>query len=169
MQLGCALAFIAAAWWDLGIAHTVSKDCIMKMIFPLLLLCATSALAWETPARGSADRKGLMDALRPQAEKALGAPVEFVIEQARVAGNVAFVMASPQRPGGKEINLDATPMAQRGEYYPDMMDGGNIDALLQKSGKTWVAMQFTIGATDAWWSDPAFCATYMAVIPEVCP
>jgi hypothetical protein len=169
MRVGCTLAFTAAAWWDLGIAHGVSKDRIMKMILPLFVILALPVSAWETPARGSADRKGLMDALRPKVEEALGAPVEFMIEDARVSGDVAFVMVSPQRPGGKAIDLSATPMAQRGDYYPDMMDGGNIDALLQKSGKTWVAMEFTIGATEAWWSDPTFCVTYAAVIPEVCP
>jgi hypothetical protein len=139
-----------------------------------LLACAiclatlTPALAWETPARGSADRRGLMDAMRPHAEALFGAPVEFVIQEARVGGNVAFVMLLPQRPGGGAIDVDSTPYALSDDYDPEYMDGIRLDAFLQKSGKTWVMMDMAIGATDAWFTSTSYCPTYGAVLPEVC-
>jgi hypothetical protein len=133
-----------------------------------LTLASTPALAWDTPARGSADRRGLMDAMRPHAEALFGAPVEFVIQEARVGGGVAFVMLQPQRPGGVAIDVPRTPFAKGDSYDPDFMDGIRLDAFLQKSGTTWVMIDMAVGATDAWFASTSYCATYAAVLPEVC-
>ena len=62
-----------------------------------------AAQAWEEPARGTELRADLMDALRPMAEWDLGAPVEFVVLDLRVAGDVAFASVMAQRPGGAPI------------------------------------------------------------------
>jgi hypothetical protein len=143
------------------------------MLRILLALFATlpplsAAHAWETPARGSADRAGLMDAMRPHAEALFGAPVEFVIQEARVGGGVALVMLQPQRPGGGAIDVDQTPFANSDEYDPAFMDGIRLDALLRKSGQTWVMMDMAVGATDAWYASTGYCADYAAVLPEIC-
>ncbi|MDQ2093759.1 hypothetical protein [Rhodalgimonas zhirmunskyi] len=141
----------------------------------LLLICATMARAdYVEPARGSADRKALMDALRPHAEWVLGKPVEFVISELRLAqgqglpGPVAFAMVRAQRPGGGKIDLTTTPGVKRGDYDPGYMDGSSFQALYRKVSDTWVAVHWEVGATDAWWYDPALCEEYFAVIPEAC-
>jgi hypothetical protein len=133
------------------------------------LLLAVQAAAYETPAKGSDLRRALVDALRPHAEWMLGAPVEFVVNDLRVAGPLAFGAFAPQRPGGGAIALARTPMAARGEWEPDVMDGIHIEALYRKSGDTWVAVHWQIGATDVWYAWDPLCADYAAVIPEACP
>ena len=109
-----------------------------------------------------------MDAMRPHAEALFGAPVEFVVQQARVGGGVAFVMLQPQRPGGGKIIPAQTPFAQTDRYDPHFMDGIRLDAFLQKSGNTWVLVEYAVGATDAWFASESFCKDYAPVLPEVC-
>ena len=60
-------------------------------------------------------------------------------------------------------------MAQRGEYWPEVSDGGTIQALMQRSGRMWVAVHHAIGATDVWYSSPEFCGPWRALLPNVCP
>ena len=134
----------------------------------LIGLGSGPAAAYETPAKGSDLRRALVDALRPHAEWLLGAPVEFVVDDPRVAGNRAFGTFSPQRPGGGAINPARTAMALRGEWQTEFIDGLHIEALYQKSGDTWVAVHWHIGATDVWYAWDALCADYAAVTPEVC-
>lgn len=139
---------------------------ILGMIFSLAM--AMPALAWDTPARGTADRAGLMDAIRPHAEWALGAPVQFVVYDLRRWGNLAFASVYPQRPGGQEINMYQTPIYRRGHFSPDVSDGPGLQALFVKSGQTWVAVHWVIGATDVWYAYGELCAVWRPVIPEVC-
>ncbi|WP_425100268.1 hypothetical protein [Tropicibacter sp. S64] len=136
-------------------------------LLPLLLLAAP-ALAWEEPARGTATRTNIMDAIRPHIEWALGAPVEFVVWDLRRDGDVAFASLMAQRPGGGVIDVYATPAPRRGEIDPEVGDGATVQALLQKSGDTWVATHHAIGATDMWWAWEEFCPIWHTVIPEVC-
>lgn len=76
----------------------------------VLAMCTiVPAAAWEVPARGSALRSDLMDAARPHAEWMLGAPVEFVVTELRVSGDLALAMLVPQRPGGGAIDVLRTP------------------------------------------------------------
>jgi hypothetical protein len=136
----------------------------------LLFLLASPVLAqsWHEPARGTPERKALMDALRPHAERLYGAPVEFVIRQLRVAGDVAFASVNAQRPGGGAINLAATPGWASGYFMPDA-DNLSGQALYRRSGGTWVAVEHVFGATDVWWSEPRLCGDFRAVIADVCP
>lgn len=131
-------------------------------------VAAGAAGAWDTPARGSADRRALMDAMRPHAERLLGAPVEFVVDDLRVAGDRAFGILQPQRPGGGTSDLAATPGARRGDVDPDQMGGSTVHVLYRKSGDTWVAVDWSIGATDVWFAAPAICVTYRAVLRDAC-
>ena len=136
--------------------------------FMVSLLWAGMALAWEEPARGTDTRRAMMDALRPHVEWHLGAPIEFVVRDLRRAGTVGFASVQAQRPGGQQINQNETPGAVRGIIDPEEMDGASIQALYRKSGDTWVAVHWAIGATDVWWADPDLCPEYAAVTPEVC-
>ena len=92
----------------------------MKTVF-IALACALVAAA---PA--SAQRKAVLDALRPAIETKLGPNVEFVIQVLRVEDGWAFVMADPQRKGGKPIDGNR----YFGEDF-DNMDGLRVDAVLQ--------------------------------------
>lgn len=134
----------------------------------MAMLWAGMAQAWEEPARGTATRSALMDALRPHAEWMLGAPVEFVIHDLRRAGDLAFASVYAQRPGGGEIDISRTRGAATGLLDPEFTDGTSLQALYRKSGDTWVAVHWAIGATDVWYADPALCADYVAVIPDAC-
>ena len=118
------------------------------------------AQAFKTPAKGSELRADLMDALRPLVAKELGQPIEFVVESLRVSGNAAFANVMPQRPGGGTI------LNQNGD---EGFDGVHTQALYLREGNQWVVMHMVIGATDAWWADPALCPEFSLVIPEVCP
>ncbi|WP_300443837.1 hypothetical protein [uncultured Mameliella sp.] len=132
-----------------------------------LAIAPLSANAWEEPARGTALRGNLMDAVRPHAEWVLGAPVIFVVNDLRVSGDVGFASLHPVRPGGREITRGEIPV-RPGWDNPFDWGGPNIQVLYQRSGSTWVAVQHAIGATDVWWSDPAFCPIWGPVIPEFC-
>lgn len=109
-----------------------------------------------------------MNALRPLAEVDLGTPVEFVVYDLRVSGNRAFASVQPQRPGGKQIDIQSTPGYVRGEFSTDMMDGTQMQALYVRSGQTWVVMEHAIGATDVWFAGEPFCSSWGAVIAEFC-
>ncbi len=140
---------------------------MMKSVCCLILCMALPAHAWETPARGSADRQGLMDALRPKIEDLVGAPVEFVVGSLRVSGSVAFGELRPQRKGGGGIDIRKTPLARTADtgFYDESL---TIYAFYRKSGRTWAVVDWSMGATDAWFTDPAYCPDFRAVIPEYC-
>ena len=127
-----------------------------------------AALAWEEPARGSDLRADLMDSLRPIAEWNLGAPIEFVVNDLRVSGDVAYASVLAQRPGGAPIDLADTPIVQRQDIDPELSDGPTMHALLQRAGRTWVAVRFSTGATDAWYAWDGYCAVWGVVLPESC-
>ncbi|MCB1340544.1 MAG: hypothetical protein KDK24_05665 [Pseudooceanicola sp.] len=141
--------------WTLG---------LMMALLPVLV----QAQGWQEPPRGSATRADLLDAIRPQVEWQLGSPVEFVVHDLRVAGGVAFANLYPQRPGGGQIDPYQAPAYRRGELAPEQMDGIGVQALYWRSGRTWVALHWVMGAGDVWYATPEFCAYWRAVIAEAC-
>jgi len=143
----------------------------MRFVILVLALMAAGPgypQGWQEPARGTPTRKALMDALRPHAMWMLGAPIEFVVEELRQSGNLAYAAVYPQRPGGGEIDLTKTPGYDRGELDPDSLDGVAMQALFFKSGQTWVAVEWSLGAQDVWFAYGPICAVWREVIPEVC-
>lgn len=139
---------------------------LISLLWPGLL----AAGDYSEPARGSATRSALMDAIRPHAEWNFGAPVEFVVDDLRVAGDLGYASLAPQRPGGMAIDLATSPMARMtgSGYDPEFSDGAYMHVLYQRSGSTWVAVHWSIGATDVWFSAPEFCRIWFQVIPEFC-
>ena len=81
---------------------------------------------------------------------------------------LGFAMVNPQRPGGAQIDPARTPMVARDPDVAAFMDGVAMQALFEKSGETWVAVHWAIGATDVWFSAPELCAAYRAVIADYC-
>ena len=126
-----------------------------------------AAQSYSEPARGTATRAALMDAIRPHVEWDLGRPIEFVVDELQVAGDVAYGSLSPQRPGGGAIDLYDTAGYRRGMEY-EYMDGTRVAVLYRKVRETWVAVHHSIGATDVWFAAPDYCIEYAAVIPEWC-
>ena len=141
-------------------------------IAALLLLGPLSfgagAQPYSEPARGTPERADLLDAIRPLAEWALDPPIEFVVRQLRISGDVAFVNVTAQRPGGAGIDVATSPLVLRDGEPPDLVDGPHLQALLQRSGRMWVAVQHAVGATDVWYSADELCAIWQSVLPEFC-
>lgn len=146
----------------------------LALMFMLGFATFAAAQDWSEPMRGSQTRKNLMDAIRPHVEWQLGAPVQFVVDTLRLSDDRALAFLSPQRPGGAPIDVTRTPAVLRGDWdvdgdgYLADMDGVSIMALLVKSGTTWVAQHFSIGATDLWISDPEICTDYISVMSDFC-
>ncbi|WP_212524531.1 hypothetical protein [Actibacterium sp. MT2.3-13A] len=133
-----------------------------------LFAAAAGASDWTVPARGSATRAALMDAIRPHAEWALGRPVEFVVRELRVAGDLGFAMLKAQRPGGVPIDMRDTPIARRGGFDADIAEAAELQVLYRRSGETWVAVHWMIGATDPWFTFAPLCREYHPVIHDWC-
>ena len=115
------------------------------------------ALAQATPAplaaqvnatapatEGSAQRRAILDALRPTIVRELRSPVEFVVYRLAVENGWAALIVHPQRPGGGAIDGRHLP------YFEDR-DGLDIYAIMQFRGGRWVLRDHVIGATDIWW------------------
>lgn len=107
---------------------------------------ALLVLSAATPP--ASPRKAVLNALRPAVEKKLGPNVEFVVTLLRVENEWAFVIADPQRKGGKPID----GWKVFGEDFGNM-DGLRVDAVLQKRNGRWVVADYAIGATDVWYCD----------------
>ncbi len=124
----------------------------MKTLLALLLICLLPAAACAaqvtTPARGTALRAEILDAVRPRVEAEVGAPVEFVVQEMRVLGPWAFVYLHPQRPGGAPIDWSRTRYSEA--WQEGMFDDG-VSALLHRSGGTWLVDAYDLGATDVVW------------------
>ena len=117
-----------------------------------LLATTAHAQSWYEPARGSQERRAIMDAMRPVIEAKLNPPVEFVVRDLRVLGNWAFAQVNPQRPGGGRIDLRRTMLRNDAPY----LDSIRTEAILQRRNGRWFTIDHAIGATDVWfltWCD----------------
>ena len=141
---------------------------LVAMVSTTPALRPAAAQGFSEPPAGTTLRADILDAMRPHAEWSFGAPVEFVVREMRVAGDTAFVWASAQRPGGGTIALADTPLVQRDGRPIDLVDGPEVQALLKRSGRTWVAVHHAEGATDAWWWSVDFCPGWGEVLPNSC-
>lgn len=116
----------------------------MNASLALFLLASSFAI----PPAGSELRKAILGGLRPAVEKRLGASVEFKVALIRVQGEWAFVVADPQRKGGRPID----GWRIFGEHFGNM-DGLRVDAVLRKQRGRWIVVDHAIGATDVWYCD----------------
>lgn len=79
----------------------------------ILALSALLSLTWlpaiaqvrDAPS-GSQDRTELLNLLRPRVSEVYGPPVEFVVGEIRISNGFAYVAATPQRPGGGQVDED---------------------------------------------------------------
>jgi hypothetical protein len=114
----------------------------------LLAAIAVAAASFAVPPPGSELRRQLLDSLRPTVEQRLGPNVAFKVTLIRVQRDWAFVVADPQRRGGRPI--DGRKLF--GQHF-DNMDGLRVDAVLRLQANRWVVVDYAIGATDVWYCD----------------
>lgn len=130
------------------------KKSLSGSFIVLLLAFGAFAQATRTPAKGSAERAAMLEALRVPVEKELKQKISFSIEHFKAQGNWAFLSGAPQSASGGKPNYRNTP-------YADAVDAGAFDnnffALLKKTGGKWKTVAYAIGCTDvcyvSWWKD----------------
>ncbi|HEX8571349.1 MAG TPA: hypothetical protein VF759_01210 [Allosphingosinicella sp.] len=120
------------------------------MLTPFAAAQAQPGVNATAPApQGSAQRRAILNALRPAVERRLGPNVEFVVSSIRIRPGWAVVMADPQRRGGGRID------GRR--YFPasdwEFMDGITVTAVLRFASARWSLVNHAIGATDVWYCD----------------
>ena len=124
-----------------------------SIFFSILLFafaCVVEGQSVHTPAKGSTERKLILDALRIPIEKELKQKIVFAAEHFHVAGNWVFVGGDPQSPGGGQPNYRGTPYQEAKDA--DMFDN-NFFALLKKTAGKWKVVHYAIGCTDVCYAD----------------
>lgn len=116
----------------------------------LFFISAASAQTSYTPARNSAERSAILNALRTPVEKELKQKIRFEVDQLKTDGRWAFAYTLLQNTAGKTPDLSNTSYADSIEAG---MFGYNVTALLKKNGKRWVVVKYIIGCTDVCQAD----------------
>jgi len=122
---------------------TVASLSVLMILFVAPAISAQSRP--YTPDKGSAERKAITDALRVPVERKLKQEVIFKIDHLKVQDGWAFLMGTPRRPNGGQVDYRNTPYAEA--QKAGAFDDG-VMALLHKVGGQWRVVQFVIGATD---------------------
>ena len=126
----------------------------MRAALVLALCLSAPPIACADPVEpppGSALRAELLDVLRRDVEPRCGGPVEFVVETLLVEDRRAVANLWAQRPGGVPIDLATSPLVTVEGTPPDLIDGPTVQAYLYRPGTYWQIVEYSIGATDAWW------------------
>lgn len=133
-------------------------------ILPVTMTATAMAETAYEPERGSDERSAILDSARPIMEVRLGAPVEFSVRHMRVADGWAFAILDAQRPGGKEIDLSKTLIAEEMEYR----DGPSLFVLQREVDGYWYVVDFAIGPTDVFWlGQPLYEQLPKGLLPKV--
>lgn len=135
---------------------------VLSLLMALTVAMARAESPYE-PARGSVERKQILNAVRPLVEARFAPPVEFVVDWMRSANGWAFVGLNPQRPGGTPIDLRDTLYADQMDY----MDGAQTYALLRFAYKRWNIVDYAVGPTDVFWQgDPLYRQVPATLLPH---
>ena len=110
-----------------------------------LLLSAPGeqAQAQNCVALAGAARAAVMDVIRRPVATDLGAPIEFKVERARLCDPFVFVVATPQRPGGRAIRWQGTPCEGDTSHL--------VGALLRRKGSAWAMVDYALCPSDVAW------------------
>lgn len=101
-------------------------------------------------ARGSPERKAILDVVRVPVERRLGIKVIFEVERLAIFGDWAFAEVHPRTEAGGRIDYRRTRYAR--DYVPDL-DSDLVLALLRRSGASWVLVQEAFLPTDVVWEE----------------
>ena len=113
--------------------------------FVLCVLFVGNIAAQTTPAKGSAERKAIMDALRANAKniKGLSGNIIFTVDKLQVQNGWAFIFATPQSADGTAL----TKFQEWCEYDQQIV------ALLRKRGKSWRVVARDVCPSDVSYGD----------------
>ena len=106
---------------------------------------ATSAHAQSCTVPQGATRANILNVVRAPVAGDLGGLIEFKVERARLCGPFAFVVATPQRPGGAEIHWKGTPCEGDTSHL--------VGALLRQRGGVWKLLDYALCPADVAWVD----------------
>lgn len=106
---------------------------------------AQSPSATQCRSAAGEDRAAILSALRTPVSSDLKTLVEFAVERARICGDWAFVIATPQRKGGGAIRWAGTVCAGDTSH----LAGG----LMRRSGTAWSLVEYALCPSDVAWSD----------------
>lgn len=130
------------------------KKSLVSLAIVLILAASASAQKVYTPAKDSAERKAILNALRVSVEKELKQKISFNVDVFNVQGAWAFLSGEPRNAAGTD-----KPNYKRTIYQKaidqDVFDN-NFFAVMKKSGKQWTVITYAIGCTDvcyATWAD----------------
>lgn len=127
--------------------RALSSGKVGRVAGAFLLLPLLAAFAPPPDLRpGQADRKAILDALRPAVEERVGGDIVFVVETLKLRGAYAFAQVEPRRRTGARID-------GRRHFGSDWenMDGLTTTAILRRQGRGWKVVEARIGALDAWY------------------
>lgn len=139
---------------------------LIHFIFTVLLSAQSVSAEVYTPAPGTPERSGILNAIRVMAGYDLGGAIVFVVSSLEVMGDHAFLMAEATRPGGQQIDLTQTPLVLRDGIPTDFIDGASVQAFLKRLDGHWYVEAYAVGATDVWWAGPPYCADYGEMLPQ---
>lgn len=115
----------------------------------ILALVVLTPFALQTPAVArpvnaeGALRKELLDTLRNDVVKELGAPIVFVVEKASVEDDWAFVLATPWRTPEMPIDWEKTVCSGDVSHL--------VGALLKRENGIWSVKSTALCLTDVAW------------------
>lgn len=99
--------------------------------------------------RGSPERAGILDAVRPLFIVETGGPIEFVVNTLNTMDGWAFGDVQLQRPGGVPIDWSKTKFAE--DNAQGMFEAAHSLFLLHDTGNGWTLVEFAVGPTDVAW------------------
>ena len=99
----------------------------------------------ECHAAAGGEPAAILNALRAPVSSDPRTTVEFAVERARICGDWAFVIATPQKPGGGSIRWMGTVY----EGDTSHLAGG----LMRREDATWSLIDYALCPSDVAWSD----------------
>jgi len=96
------------------------------------------------PSVGSPERKAILDAIRPLAERDLKQPINFVVRALPIADDWAVALLAPVTRAGEPIDWTKTVVASKAKTQ-DLEWEPWVLALLKKEIGHWTVWEFTLG------------------------
>lgn len=119
-----------------SIASVIALTMMISVAAPI------AAVARPVTAEGAL-RKELLDTLRKDVVKELGAPIVFVVEKAVVEGDWAFVLATPWRTPEVPVDWEKTICSGDVSHL--------VGALLKRENGIWTVKSTALCPTDVAW------------------
>lgn len=120
------------------------RFCLIGIICALSVV-VSSAQTTYTPKPGSAERKAIMDVLRPACARDVGQKVIFRVQRLSLIGDWALARVVPLRPDGSEIDYSKTKYREANE---EGAFDGEGEALLRRTKGGWKLLEWRFGASD---------------------